>query len=126
MKENKWTNVCYVAGPYRASNEYLVKQNIRKAEDIAVQLWFFGWVPICPHMNTAFFGGAYGLPDTVWLQGDLEIIKRCDFVVVIPGWRNSQGTKHEIEIAKQAGLPVYYWEDEKDQSFLRNYFREWE
>jgi nucleoside 2-deoxyribosyltransferase len=121
----KWVSVCYVAGPYRASSEYLVKQNIRKAEDVAIQLWAAGFVPVCPHMNTAFFGGAYGLPDEVWLKGDLEIIKRCDFVVVIPGWQTSQGTLHEIEVARQAGLHVYFWDKEEDQRFLKNYYAEW-
>jgi hypothetical protein len=123
--EDKWKSVCYVAGPYRASSGYLIKQNIRKAEDVAVQLWVAGFVPICPHLNTAFFDGAYGLEDAVWLKGDLEIIKRCDFMVVIPGWQTSQGTLHEIDIARQAGLPVYFWSDEKDQRFLRDYYKEW-
>jgi hypothetical protein len=124
--KEKWSVVCYVAGPYRAPNEYLVKNNIRNAEDVAVQLWADGWVPICPHLNTAFFGGAYGLPDDVWLKGDLEIIKRCDFVVVISGWRFSNGTLHEIEVAKQAGKHIYYWEDEQDRHYLKNYYRELE
>jgi hypothetical protein len=121
----KWTEVCYVAGPYRADTEYYVKQNIRKAEDVGVQLWAAGWVPVIPHMNTAFFGGAYGLPDDVWLKGDFAILKLCKFVVAITGWQYSKGTKHEIDLARQLGMPVYFWDEEKDRHFLVNYYKEW-
>jgi hypothetical protein len=124
--KEKWTNLIYVAGPYRASCEYLVKQNIRKAEDVGIELWSWGWVPVIPHMNTAFFGGAYGLSDDVWLKGDLAIIKKCDLMVVLPGWQFSSGTKHEITVATEAGIPVYYWENEKDRFFLRYFYLEFD
>jgi hypothetical protein len=125
FNDEKWSTTCYIAGPYRAHCEYQVKQNIRFAEDIAVQLWHFGFVPICPHLNTSFFGGAYGLSDDVWLKGDLAILDGCKFVVVLPGWRFSEGTKGEIARAVENGQPVYYWENESDRNFLRYYFREW-
>jgi hypothetical protein len=122
----KWTELVYVAGPYRDSCEWLVKQNIRKAEDIGVMLWAWGWIPIVPHLNTAFFGGAYGLPDTVWLKGDLVIAGVCKRIVVVPGWRFSSGTLTEIHKAQEEEKPIYYWEKEKDRVFLRDYYREWE
>ena len=34
--------VVYVAGPYRASTEYQVLQNIRKAEEVALHVWRAG------------------------------------------------------------------------------------
>lgn len=125
FKKEKWSTVCYIAGPYRAHCEYQVKLNIRQAEDIAVELWYAGFVPVVPHLNTAFFGGAYGLPDDVWLVGDLAILDGCDFVVVTPNWRFSTGTLGEIERAKQNGQPVYYWDTTKDREFLRNYYKEY-
>ena len=126
FNEEKWTETLYVAGSYRADCEYNVKQNIRKAEDIGVLLWSWGWVAVVPHMNTAFFGGAYGLPDEVWLKGDLAIIEGCKGLVVMPGWKFSTGTCAEIEKAKEINHPIFYWENDKDRYWLRDYYREWE
>jgi hypothetical protein len=126
MTEKKWTKLIYVAGSYRADCEYQVKLNIRKAEDVGVELWASGWVAVVPHMNTAFFGGAYGLPDSVWLEGDLIIISRCDALVVLPGWQFSSGTRTEIELAQRLDIPVYYWEKPEDRYYLLHYYQEWE
>lgn len=100
--------VAYVAGPYRSKDgPYGILQNIRAAEEVAGELWRLGFAAICPHKNTAMFDGA--APDSVWLEGDIEIMRRCDFVVMVPGWRQSAGAAFENEIAKKRGMPVYEW-----------------
>lgn len=101
--------VVYVAGPYRGPSEWAVKCNIEAAERIAVALWQQGYAVICPHKNTAFFGGA--APDEVWLTGDLEIMRRCDLVVLVPGWRSSSGTRAEVAEAQRLSIPVYEWKE---------------
>jgi hypothetical protein len=95
----------YVAGPYRASSEYLVLLNIQRAEKLALCIWRAGAACICPHKNTAFFGGA--AHDDVWLNGDKEIIRRCDALVCTDGWRDSVGASSEVALAKKLGLPVF-------------------
>ena len=97
--------VVYIAGPYRASSEYQVLQNIRKAEEMAIRVWRSGAACICPHKNTAFFGGV--ADDSVWLEGDLEILFRCDAVVCVENWRNSKGAVGEVELAKKHRIPVF-------------------
>jgi hypothetical protein len=97
--------VVYVAGPYRAATEYQVLLNIRKAEELALRVWRSGAACICPHKNTAFFGGA--ADDSVWLRGDLEIIRRCDAVVCVEGWQKSRGAIGEVELARELGIPVF-------------------
>lgn len=99
--------LAYVAGPYRAASESAVVRNIRNAEHIAVKLWQDGYAVICPHKNTALFGGL--APDDVWLKGDIEMMRRCDLVVLVPGWEASSGTNAEVQEAKSAGIPVYEW-----------------
>jgi len=108
--------IAYVAGPYRAETEYGVKCNINRAEKVAGFLWQEGYPTICPHKNTAFFGGLTG-NDNDWLEGDLIILARCDFVVLVEGWENSSGTKAEIKFAEMHGIPVY----ESIDDFLTNY-----
>lgn len=65
-----------IAGPYRAPNEFEVVQNIRRAEALAVRVWRAGAACICPHKNTALFGGA--APDSVWLGGALEMVQSLE------------------------------------------------
>lgn len=94
----------YVAGPYRSDTEWGVIQNIRNAEFWALELWTLGIPAICPHKNTAGFGGA--CDDTVWLAGDLEMMRRCDAVYAIPGWEDSAGATAEVIEAHAINLPV--------------------
>jgi len=103
--------IAYVAGPYRSKTEYGVKQNIDRAEVVALELWRMGFAVICPHKNTAFFGGA--ADDSVWLAGDLEMVRRCDLVVTVDGFERSTGAMGEVELAKSLGIPVMTLEEAK-------------
>ena len=98
--------ILYVAGPYRAETERGVVENIRAAEAVAIEVWKAGHIALCPHLNTRLFGGI--LPDMVWLEGAIDLMLRCDGVVLVPGWENSQGTIAEIEIAQSMDMPVWY------------------
>lgn len=95
----------YVAGPYRASTEWEVEVNIRRAEAVALEIWKSGAACICPHKNTERFGGA--ADDETWLAGDREIVKRCDALVCVSGWQGSVGARREVEVARAYGLSVY-------------------
>ena len=98
--------VVYVAGPFRASSAWGIEQNIRRAEALALQVWKAGFACICPHTNTRFFQGA--APDEVWLTGDLELVKRSDAVLMVPGWKRSSGATQERDVAMALNIPVYY------------------
>ena len=98
--------VIYLAGPYRSPTEYGVQQNIEAASKIAMEVWKLGAVCICPHKNTAFFGGA--LPDAVWLEGDLELIRRSDAVLIMEAWERSDGAVDERWFASGIGKPVLF------------------
>lgn len=96
--------VIYIAGSYRSITEWGLIQNIRKAEEAAIKLWQEGWAVICPHKNTAHFGGL--CDDEVWLKGDLEIIKRCDAIYLLTNWQHSIGACAERDVALQYGLQI--------------------
>ena len=97
--------VIYVAGPFRACNSWEMECNIRRAETVALDVWRAGYVALCPHLNTRFFQGT--LPDETWLKGDLEMLSRCDGMVLVAGWEGSAGTIEEIKYARNYGIPVY-------------------
>jgi nucleoside 2-deoxyribosyltransferase len=98
--------IIYVAGPFRGKNAWEVEENIRRAERAGFSLAERGFMPLIPHCNTRFFNGT--LTDEFWLEGTLELLKRCDAVFLVDGWSNSQGTQKEVEEAKKLGIPVYY------------------
>lgn len=98
--------VIYIAGPYRAANAWEVEQNIRKVEDLAFKVAEEGHSYICPHTNSRYFDGT--ITDKYWLEMTLELMRRCDAVLVAAGWQNSSGTMGEIAEAKCLELPVFY------------------
>ena len=97
----------FIAGPFRAPTPWEVEQNVRRAESLALEVWRFGAACICPHMNTRHFQDA--APDAVWLDGAVEMMKRCDAVLLVPGWEHadSAGTRNEIQQAQEHGLPIF-------------------
>lgn len=98
--------VAYVAVPYRASTETDLVRNIRRAEAYAKILWEAGIPTICPHKNTALFGGI--CHDEHWEEGYLVILRRCDLLVVVTDWEMSKGTTAEIALAHDLNIPVFY------------------
>src|SRR4051794_35030404 len=106
--------ILYVAGPYRSERgEYFVRQNIRAAEEVALQVWSLGAVALCPHKNTAGLGGY--LPDQVWLDGDLVLLSVCQGLVLVPGWSLSTGTRTEVALALRLGLPLFEWPRDQEK-----------
>ena len=101
--------VIYIAGHYRSDKgEWYVTQNIEAAASAALFVWLYGGVALCPHKNTSLFGGAYGIPDRTWLDGDLELLSRCDAIWALPGWDTSSGAQAEVEFAEDLNMPILY------------------
>jgi len=96
--------VIYVAGPFRGPDHWAIENNIRRAEALALEVWKLGAAAICPHANTRFYQGA--CPDEVWLAGDLEILLRCDAILLTEDWSKSVGAKEEYLFAMKQRMPV--------------------
>jgi hypothetical protein len=95
--------IVYLAGPYRAPTKDGIQDNIDRAAVKAQWLWSLGYYVICPHLNSPHFTG----PDSLFLDGYIEIMKRCDAVYVLADSESSHGTQAEIATAISIGLPVY-------------------
>lgn len=100
--------VIYVAGPYRGPNRAAIELNIQAARHIGKLCCVKGWSVIIPHANTSHLDEALpGISDDFWLASTMELLRRADAVVLVPGWENSSGTRAEIREAEQRGIPVY-------------------
>ncbi|MDO9529250.1 MAG: DUF4406 domain-containing protein [Syntrophales bacterium] len=96
--------VVYIAGPYRAKTIFGRIINIIRARREALKWWKRGYAVICSHSNSALFDGK--APDSVWLAGGLELLRRSDIIVMLPGWKFSQGSIQEYHTAKLLGIKV--------------------
>lgn len=115
------TKAVFLSGPFRSSTYWGVVQNIRTAELWSLSIWAEGAACLSPHMNTQNFDGA--LPDSVWLAGAVELMKRCDCVALLPEWRSSLGTIAERLIALKLGMPVFDLGEEADLKAFLLYLR---
>lgn len=97
--------VIYIAGKYRAPDGWLTELNVRVAEMVAFDVARIGAMPLCPHTNTRFFDGT--LTAQFWLDGTLELMRRCDAVLLCWNWKDSAGAIGEKEEAERLGIPVF-------------------
>ncbi len=100
----------YIAGPYRGSTDRATYKNIQHARKYAEKYWKAGYAVFCPHLNTAFFSGL--VPEEHFIKGGIEILKRCDIIVMISGWRNSVGSINEHQFAIDNNISIKI--DEED------------
>jgi len=110
--------VVYTAGPFRAVNQWEIEQNVSRAEALAIAIAHMGAMPLCPHTMTRNWQGA--CPDQFWLDGTLELMTRCDAVLLTRNWEQSRGAKREYEKANEQGLRIYH---EHDLNDLRQWVR---
>ena len=95
----------YVAGPYRAKTAWGREQNIQAARYMGSLVAALGAYPAIPHANTSHMDGL--CDDKFFLDGTLEMMRRCDAVVLVGKWRDSVGTLAEISEAQRMHIPVF-------------------
>lgn len=96
----------YVAGPYSGD----IKQNIKNAEQISINLIRSGFHVITPHKNTAGYEQYEDDEITyqTWIDLDLNILSRCDAIYVMKNSEHSIGTQKEIEFALHNRIEIIY------------------
>ena len=101
----------YVAGAYTGKSYSEIDDNIRKAEAVSIMLFKKGWNVFTPHKNTAhyeIYEEVAGLTYHTWIETTKDMLRRCDCIIMMRDWENSNGSVGELEIAKKMGIPIYY------------------
>lgn len=120
-KAKAGVKVVYVAGPFRSMNAngklnaWGVQQNVMRAMAMGLEVFKRGHAALIPHSNTMFFSDADGCADSVWLDADIELLNRCDAVLVTPDWERSSGARAEVAHARERGIPVLLSLEELDR-----------
>jgi hypothetical protein len=103
--------VHYLASPYRAHPQGR-HQAYRDAVDASARLLRGGAVVFSPVVYGHAIQETAGevLDEAAWLGVDLAILAECDslVVVMIPGWRESDGVADEIKRAVEREIPISY------------------
>ena len=106
----------YVAGPYRGKTATAhnwtvysdIDANINEARRWAIKLAGDGIPYFCPHLNSAHFEVITPeVPPNYWLEMDLEILRHAWGILLVPGWRESSGSRTELDFARDKGLNRY-------------------
>jgi len=95
----------YTCGPFTAATHWLIKQNVDAAEKYSLEIAKLGAMPVCPHKMTDNFHGL--LTPEFWYEATLQLMRRCDAVLLLPGWDRSKGAMEEWEEAKRLKLPMF-------------------
>jgi len=105
----------YLAAPYSHPEPSVREQRFRAACIAAARLIRAGHVTFSP-ISHGHPIAVYGLPTDwrFWERHDREQLARCDEVIVLmlDGWRDSEGVQAEIRIAAELGKSVRYLEPE--------------
>ena len=94
----------FLSGKYSGD----IEANIQIARNSAIKLWEAGYAVFCPHLNTAYFDRDCKCTYEDYIEGDLLILKYCDIVAFLPGWRESKGSVIEHEYSKKIGKKIKY------------------
>lgn len=98
--------VIYVAGPLFGPNDWEIRRNIHRAAGLGYEVAKLGCYPVIPHTNTgSVFIGT--MTPEFWYAGTLELMRRCDAVILVAGWEDSKGSRDEVEEAKRRNTPVF-------------------
>jgi hypothetical protein len=106
----------YIAGPYTPidGKEETRRENIRLASETGRFLLKLGHAPFCAHTMTAGWEDECTWDD--FMRMDLEWLRQCDVIVLLPGWQTSRGARMEYEEARKQGLVIWDLQRETEGS----------
>lgn len=113
--------VCYIAGPYTATDGFTVEQNIDNARKVSSEIRSNDMAAIVPHLES--IGCADALDYDGWIEHGIAVMRKCDCLVLVDGWEMSKGAKREVEDAKWNEKPIFFsWES----GYLQDIKQRWE
>lgn len=88
----------------------------RRVNKVAAKLQAQGITVISPITQSHLLHIDHGLDGDFefWQQHNFTTLNRCDvlFVLMLPGWKESDGLQGEIAFAKQKGMPIIYIDED--------------
>lgn len=101
--------IVYISGKYSGN----VAENVARAKAAALDLLRRGFAPLCPH--TMYDG--FDADRNQIISADLELLRRCDAILMLEGWNKSEGALLEYQFAQEHGIPIFYSVVELENEF---------
>lgn len=97
----------YVSGPYTAATPEDLARNVERAKQAGLRVRAIGFIPIVPHLAVLNDDPAVFTYDKA-MSECLEILDRCDAILMMEDWQASRGATMERDAALRDGIPVCY------------------
>jgi len=98
--------VIFISGPSKSMDIFLRERIKTQPAMLALEVWSLGVACICPHTNSGFLFGE--LPEEIFLTGYLEILERCDALLLTENWQQSTRSRKERQRAIELQIPIFY------------------
>jgi hypothetical protein len=106
------SELIYIASPYSHGAENVRRDRFDAVCEYAGRLMQLGHVVYSPIAHSHPIAMRVGLPTDwdYWKTFDHAMITRSTalMVLMLPGWRESEGVTAEIKMARELGIPVDY------------------
>lgn len=106
----------YIAGPMRGIPQF----NFPEFDRVAARWRKAGWDVVNPadlDREIGFDGSDISKADEAFvkmaMERDLDALKTCDAIVLLDGWADSEGARHELMVATDLGLYVFNERDHR-------------
>ena len=106
--------IIYLAGPYTHPEESVRNQRAEALTRIAAELMQDGHIIFSPithgHSVTQHLPPERACDKAFWMSQCIPMLSVCTklVVVMLPGWVESTGVQHEIDVATQQGMQILY------------------
>jgi hypothetical protein len=109
---DKINRYIYLASPYSHNDPATRESRFERVTEIAGKLEQEGWIVFSPITHSHPVAIRCSLPKgwKFWGEIDKVFIYHCLFVAILmlPGWKESEGIKEEIKLAKEYKKPIVY------------------
>lgn len=108
-----------IVGPYGDAEGYeKISQNILNARRAAVWLAQHDIGFFCPHTHTAHFETVPDVPVEFYMELDEFFLRKCDGVLLLPGYSHSKGSIREVRLALSLGKVAFHFDEEFEHMIL--------
>lgn len=101
--------IYYICSPYKGSTPEQVQKHIEYAKELTREVLLHGYCAVTPHLYiTNCLNDSDQHERWIGRRAGIELLGKCDAVVVGQLYGISEGMKEEIKRAKEWNIPIFY------------------